>query len=316
MFSSPASFASIPGVFITEAGVHFCVFSRHATMLDLCLYDAAHPTQETARLRMSRGEKDIWHVFVPDAKAGQLYGYRAYGPWMPQNALRYNPNKLLLDPYARAIIGKADGRSSMLSTDGPHSYPGAHDNGAEALKSVIVDGSYDWQGDTLPKVPWQDTILYELHVKGFTQRHPGVPEEIRGTYAGLGHPIVIQYLKELGITSLQLLPVHQHLDDQFLLEKGLTNYWGYNTIGFFAPHAEYAAAQDPQDMVREFKDMIKALHAAGIEVILDVVYNHTAEGDERGPTLMLRGLDDRMYYRHTFDEHGANYINEIGRAHV
>jgi isoamylase len=312
MSTIPACFTSTPGVFITEAGVHFCVFSRHATMLDLCLYEAANPAQETARVRMSRGEKDIWHVFVPEAKSGQLYGYRAHGPWMPQNALRYNPHKLLLDPYARAIVGQANGASSMLSTDGPHSFPGAHDNGAEALKSVVVDGHYDWQEDVLPKVPWQDTIIYELHVKGFTQRHPEVPEEIRGTYAGLGHPKVIQYLKELGVTSLQLLPVHQHLDDQFLLEKGLTNYWGYNTIGFFAPHAEYAAAQDPQAMIREFKDMIKALHKAGIEVIMDVVYNHTAEGDERGPTLMLRGLDDRMYYRHTFDEHGSNYINVTG----
>jgi isoamylase len=312
MSSALACPASSPGVFITEAGVHFCVFSRHATLMDLCLYDVADPARETARLRMTRGEKDIWHTFAPEAKAGQLYGYRAYGPWMPQNALRYNPNKLLLDPYARAIIGQPDGSSSMLSTNGPHSFPGAHDNGTEALKSVVIDERYDWQTDSLPKIPWQDTIIYELHVKGFTQLHPEVPEEIRGTYAGLGHPKVIQYLKELGVTSLQLLPVHQHLDDQFLLEKGLTNYWGYNTIGFFAPHAEYAAAKDPQSMVREFKHMVKALHAADIEVIMDVVYNHTAEGDERGPTIMLRGLDDRMYYRHTFDEHGSNYINVTG----
>jgi isoamylase len=312
MSSAPASIASTPGVFITEAGLHFCVFSRHATLMDLCLYDAGDPSHETARVRMSRGERDIWHAFVPGAKAGQLYGYRAHGPWMPQNALRYNANKLLLDPYALAIVGQPEGRSSMLSTEGPHKFPGAHDNGAEALKSVVVDGSYDWQADSLPRVPWQDTIIYELHVKGFTQRHPEVPEAIRGTYAGLGHPSVIRYLKDLGVTSLQLLPVHQHLDDQFLLEKGLTNYWGYNTIGFFAPHAEYAAATDPQAMVREFKDMVKALHAAGIEVIMDVVYNHSAEGDERGPTLMLRGLDDRMYYRHTFDEHGSNYINVTG----
>ena len=312
MSSFPARFTSTPGVFITEAGAHFCVFSRHATMLDLCLYDATNPAFETTRIRMSRGEKDIWHAFAPRARPGQLYGYRAYGPWMPQNALRYNPNKLLLDPYALAIVGQANGTSAMLSSDGPNSFPGAQDNGAEALKSVIVDGCYDWQDDALPKVPWQDTIIYELHVKGFTKRHPDVPEEIRGTYAGLGHPKIIQYLKELGITSLQLLPVHQHLDDQFLVEKGLTNYWGYNTIGFFAPHAEYASAKDPQAIVREFKDMVKALHSAGIEVIMDVVYNHTAEGDERGPTLMLRGLDDRMYYRHTFDEHGSNYINVTG----
>jgi glycogen operon protein len=300
------------GAVLTDSGVHFSVFSRHAVAVDLCLYDSADPSRESARCRMQRGEKDLWHVNVPGLRAGQLYGYRASGPWMPQSALRYNSNKLLLDPYARAIAGKPEGHQGMLSTQGPHHFPGAHDNGREALKSVVIDGSYDWQGDQLPRVSWQDTVLYELHVKGFTQSHPDVPEEKRGTYAGLAHPSVIQYLRDLGVTSLQLLPVHQHLDDQFLLEKGLTNYWGYNTIGFFAPHAEYAAAKDPQALVREFKDMVKALHTSGIEVILDVVYNHTAEGDERGPTIMLRGLDDRMYYRHTFDEHGANYINVTG----
>ncbi|MCW0219331.1 MAG: glycogen debranching protein GlgX, partial [Prosthecobacter sp.] len=195
---------------------------------------------------------------------------------------------------------------------GPDSAPGAIDNGAEALKSAVVDGSFDWEGDAPLNLPWQDTIIYELHVKGFTQKHPDVPKKIRGTYAGLGHPSVTSYLKSLGVTSLQLLPVHQHLDDQFLLDKGLTNYWGYNTIGFFALHNEYAAASDPEGQVREFKEMVKALHKAGLEIILDVVYNHTAEGDERGPSLMFRGLDDRLYYRHTFDEHGANYINITG----
>ncbi len=303
---------SQPGASLTENGVHFTVFSRHATAVDLCLYDQTNPARETARVRMVRGESDLWQAFVAEAKAGQLYGYRAHGPWMPRNALRYNPNKLLLDPYARAIVGMPEGQGTMLSSNGPHTFPGAHDNGPEALKSVVIDDQYDWQGDQLPRVSWQDTIIYELHVKGFTQKHPEVPTELRGTYAGLAHPSVIVYLRDLGITSLQLLPVHQHLDDQFLLEKGLTNYWGYNTIGFFAPHAEYAAASDPQAMIREFKDMVKAFHVAGIEVILDVVYNHTAEGDERGPTVMLRGLDDRLYYRHTFDEHGSNYINVTG----
>jgi glycogen operon protein len=301
-----------PGTVLTGAGVHFSVFSRHATALDLCLYDQADPASETARVRMVRTESDLWHAFVPGVKAGQLYGYRAHGPWMPGNALRYNANKLLLDPYARAIVGDPAAHGTMLSTNGPHAFPGAFDNGPEALKSVVIDGSHDWQDDCLPRVPWQDMIIYELHVKGFTQMHPSVPAELRGTYAGLAHPSVISYLRDLGITSLQLLPVHQHLDDQFLLEKGLTNYWGYNTIGFFAPHSEYASTRDPQGMVREFKDMVRAFHSAGIEVILDVVYNHTAEGSESGPTIMLRGLDDRMYYRHTFDEHGASYINVTG----
>lgn len=300
------------GVTLTSTGAYFRVFSRHATVMELCLYDASDSRLETARCRMTRGESDVWHVFVPQVTAGQLYGYRAHGPWMPPSALRYNPNKLLLDPYALAIQGSPNGNETMLSLDGVQNFPGAYDNGAEALKSVVVDSAYDWMDDLRPRVPWNETIIYELHVKGFTKLHPDVPEALRGTYAGLAQPCVIEYFKELGVTSLQLLPVHQHLDDQFLLEKGLTNYWGYNTVGFFAPHAEYAAAIDPQQQVREFKDMVKALHAAGIEVILDVVYNHTAEGDERGPTLMLRGLDDRMYYRHTFDEHGANYINVTG----
>ncbi len=300
------------GVALTPQGAHFRVFSRHATIMDLCLYDASDPSRELARCRMEREEVDVWQVFVPGVKAGQLYGYRAHGPWMPQSALRYNPNKLLLDPYALAIAGSPQGVATMLSTRGIQSYPGAYDNGAEALKSVVIDGRFNWGEDALPGVPWDETIIYEMHIKGFTKLHPQVPEPLRGTYAGLAQPCVIDYLKQLGVTSLQLLPIHQHLDDQFLLERGLTNYWGYNTLGFFAPHAEYAAACDPQDQVREFKMMVKALHAAGIEVILDVVYNHTAEGDERGPSLMLRGLDDRLYYRHTFDEHGANYINVTG----
>jgi isoamylase len=312
MFSDPVSFASTPGAHLTPDGVYFTVFSRHASAVDLCLYDPAQPSHETARIRLTRGERDLWHAFVPGAKAGQLYGYRAHGPWMPHTALRYNAHKLLLDPYALAIVGKPEGRASMLGPAGPASFPGAHDNGPEALKSAVVDGRYDWGNDQLPRVSWQDSVIYELHVKGFTQTHPSVPAHLRGTYAGLAHPEVIRYLKDLGITSLQLLPVHQHLDDQFLIERGLTNYWGYNTIGFFAPHNEFAAASDPEDQVREFKDMVKALHAAGLEVILDVVYNHSGEGDERGPMLMFRGLDDRLYYRHDFDEHGSNYINMTG----
>lgn len=301
-----------PGVTLTPEGAHFCIFSRHATHVDLCLYDPKDETRETARIRMERKERDLWYAFVPKVGSGQLYGYRAHGPWLPQNALRYNPNKLLLDPYAKAIVGKPDGRTGMLGGRSPTSVPGAYDNGAEALKSAVVDESFDWGGDTQPRIPWQDTILYELHVKGFTQLHPKVPKELRGTYAGLAHPAVIGYLKELGVTSLQFLPVHQHLDDQFLVDKGLTNYWGYNTIGFFAPHNEYASTQDPAAQVREFKQMVKAFHDSGLEVILDVVYNHTAEGDERGPTLLFRGLDDRLYYRHVFDERGANYINITG----
>lgn len=313
MPSDPAICApNRPGVTLTPEGAHFVVFARHATAMDLCLYSPADPKQETARVRMTRGERDLWHAFVDKVKSGQLYGYRAHGPWMPDSALRYNANKLLLDPYALAIVGKPDGATGMLGSGGPNVLPGAYDNGPEALKSAVVENRFNWRGDTLPAIPWRDTVIYEMHVKGFTQKHLGIPKKLRGTYAGLAHPEVIAYLKDLGVTSLQLLPVHQHLDDQFLLEKGLTNYWGYNTIGFFAPHNEYAAAKDPQGQVNEFKEMVRALHASGLEVILDVVYNHTAEGDERGPTLMFRGLDDRFYYRHSFGEHGASYINITG----
>ncbi|HCN75662.1 MAG TPA: glycogen debranching enzyme GlgX [Verrucomicrobiales bacterium] len=301
-----------PGVTLTKNGAHFTVFSRHATAVELCLYSPFAPDTETGRHSMTRGERDLWSVFVKGARPGTLYGYRAHGPWMPDKALRYNPNKLLLDPYALAIAGVPDGRTGMLNTHGPGTEPGSVDNGPTALKSSVIAGDFDWRGDERPRIPWADTVLYELHVKGFTRTHPRVPAGLRGTYAGLARPEVIRYLKDLGVTSLQLLPVHQHLDDQFLLEKGLTNYWGYNTIGFLAPHNEYAAARDPEGCVREFKQMVRALHDAGLEVILDVVYNHTAEGDERGPTLMFRGLDDRLYYRHSFHEHGASYINITG----
>jgi glycogen operon protein len=307
-----ASFVTQPGSHLTPEGIWFAVYSRHATAVDLCLFDSADPSRETQRVQMQRGERDLWQVFVRGVGSGQLYGYRAHGPWAPNHAFRFNANKLLLDPYARAVVGQPDGKPIMLSPEGPGQFPGTHDNGAEALKSAVVADTYDWGNDHPPRISWRDSVIYELHVKGFTRQHPEVPPELRGTYAGLTQPAVIRYLQSLGVTALQLLPVHQHLDDQFLLEKGLTNYWGYNTAAFFAPHNEYAYDASPEGMVREFKDMVKALHAAGIEVILDVVYNHTCEGDENGPMLMLRGLDDRLYYRHDFDEHGANYINITG----
>lgn len=301
-----------PGVTLLSDGACFVVHSRHATAVEICLFDPANPTREIARHAMSRGERDLWRLHLRGARPGLLYGYRAHGPWLPENALRYNPNKLLLDPYARAVAGRPHGHSAQLGPEGPGEGNGALDSAPFTPKAVVVDEGFDWGDDQPPRVPWRDTVLYELHVKGFTQMHPQVPETQRGTYAGLANPEVIQYLRELGVTSLQLLPVHQHLDDQFLLEKGLTNYWGYNTIGFFAPHQEYAAAGEPGACVREFKAMVKALHAAGLEVILDVVYNHTAEGDERGPTLLFRGLDDRLYYRHSFGEHGSSYVNVTG----
>ena len=301
-----------PGVTLLTGAARFVVHSRHAKAVDLCLYDPADPARETARVRMQRGEFDLWQATVNGIKPGALYGYRAHGPWLPQHAMRHNARKLLLDPYARAIHGVPDAATHMHTTPGPLHAPGCIDNGAQALKSVVIDESFEWSGDKPPRVPWRDTVICEMHVKGFTQTHPKIPAALRGTYAGLAHPAAVGYLRDLGITSVQLLPVHQHLDDLFLLDKNLTNYWGYNTIGFFAPHNSYAAASDPQEQVREFKAMVKALHAAGIEVILDVVYNHTAEGNENGPTLMFRGLDDHSYYRHQFSEDGASYLNMTG----
>ncbi|MCB1277438.1 glycogen debranching protein GlgX [Prosthecobacter sp.] len=301
-----------PGVTLQREGTRFVVHSRHATAMDLCLYDPDDDSRETARIRMRRTECDLWYATVRDVKAGTLYGYRALGPWLPKNAMRFNAKKLMLDPYARAIHGRPDEAEHMRTVPDPQHAPGCVDNGAKALKSVVIDEMFDWAGDAAPRVPWRDTVICELHVKGFTKTHPDLPAKIRGTYAGLAHPSVTSYLKDLGITAVQLLPVHQHLDDGFLLGRKLTNYWGYNTIGFFAPHNTYAAAKDPQEQVREFKTMVKALHAAGIEVILDVVYNHTAEGNEYGPSLMFRGLDDHGYYRHHYGEDGAGYLNVTG----
>ncbi|MEZ0387355.1 MAG: glycogen debranching protein GlgX, partial [Verrucomicrobium sp.] len=278
-------------------GVHFNVYSRTADGVDLCLYDLADPAEESARVRMVRDDDDVWHAFVPDLKAGALYGFRARGAWNPAQGRWFNSHKLLLDPYAKAILGVPDWREAYQNIEETEKAGrDFQDSGPVALKSVVITDEFDWQGDALLDTPWTDTVIYEMHVKGFTMQHPDVPKEIRGTYAGLADPAAIAYLKAIGVTAVQLIPVHQHLDDGFLLAKGLTNYWGYNTIGFFAPHSEYALARDPQAQVDEFKTMVRELHKAGLEVILDVVYNHTAEGDENGPLIFLRGLDNPGYY--------------------
>lgn len=297
---------------IEADGVNFAVYSRQAIAIDLCLYDPSAPERETHRVRMFHGEADVWHVRVKGVAAGTLYGFRAHGAWLPENGLRFNARKLLLDPYAKAVVGIPDSRPEMLAEPNPNHPPGSMDNGTTALKSVVISDEFDWEGVPQPEIAWKDAVFYELHVKGFTQLHPELPESLRGTYAGLCQPVLLEYLKRLGVTSVQLLPVHQHLDDSFLLKKGLTNYWGYNTLAFLAPHSEYAAAKDPGDQVREFKSMVKAFHRAGIEVILDVVYNHTAEGDERGPSLMFRGLDNMGYYRHGFAGNQMFYTNITG----
>ncbi len=295
------------GVTSLPEGLHFSVYSRHAEAIDLCLFeDPSQPNRETARVRLGRDMNDTWHAFLPDLPVGTLYGYRAHGIWKPEWGLWFNPRKLLLDPYAKAACGPAKWHISQRNL-GRNGGPDSRDSAPHVAKGAIVKDDFDWQGDALLLRPWEHTIIYEMHVRGFTRLHPRIPLEIRGTYAGLAHPEAIAYLQDLGVTAVQLLPVHLHLDDGFLLAKKLINYWGYNTLGFFAPHHGYAAASEPQSQIDEFKTMVRALHSAGIEVILDVVYNHTAEGDEAGSNLSLRGLDNPSYYLMEENRRTVNY---------
>jgi isoamylase len=283
-----------------EGGVNFALYAENATAVDLCLFDDSG--QET-RVRMPEQANRVWHAYWPGIKPGQLYGYRVSGPYQPEQGHRFNPAKLLLDPYAKAISGlvewphgaavfgyKLDDPRADLSIDRTDSAP-------YVPKSVVVDDRYDWEGDTPPRVPWTDTVIYETHVKGMTARHAAVPPGLRGRYAGLACQPVLDHLRALGVTAVELLPVHAFVNDRSLLEKGLTNYWGYNSIGYFAPEARYSSLGTRGEQVAEFKDTVKALHRAGLEVILDVVYNHTGEGNQLGPTLCFRGIDNAAYYR-------------------
>ena len=280
-------------------GVNFALFSENATAVDLCLFDSK--TNKEKRIRVKEIDNHIWHVYIPALKPGQLYGYRVYGPYEPQNGHRFNPNKLLIDPYAKALSGRVEWHNSIFSYEMSHPEEdlsfSEEDSAPYIPKAVVIDPSFDWENDKAPKIPYHKSIIYEAHVKGLTQLHPGIPEEIRGTYSAIAHPVIIQYLKDLGITAIELMPVHQFVNDGFLREKGLTNYWGYNTIGFFAPDIKYSGSGHSGGQVAEFKTMVKELHKAGIEVILDVVYNHTAEGNHMGPTLSFRGIDNACYYR-------------------
>ncbi len=282
-------------------GVNFALFSENATKVELCLFEAPEGNKETARIALPEQTGQVWHVFLPEVRPGQLYGYRVYGPYEPAQGHRFNPAKLLLDPYAKAIAGDLQWGDALfgyivghpdadLSCDG-------RDSAASMPKSMVVDDSFDWKNDTHPHIAWNKTVIYEMHVKGFTVRHPKVPEKLRGTYAGLACPAVIEYFHSLGITAVELMPVQRFVQDQRLVDQGLTNYWGYNSIGFFAPEARYASTKRPGEEVAEFKTMVKALHDARIEVILDVVYNHTAEGNQLGPTLCFRGIDNASYYQ-------------------
>ncbi len=277
-------------------GVNFALFSEHAEAVELCLFvnDGRH---ETARIPMRWQTDQVWHCYLPEVRPGRLYGYRVYGPYDPPNGQRFNGHKLLLDPYAKAIQGPLRWSNAHFGYRVGHKLEDLSfnrtDNAAFMPKARVVESAFSWGDDRLLRTPWHDTIIYELHVKGFTYRHPLVPPGLRGTYAGLGSAQVIDYLKALGITAVELMPVHAFIDDRHLVERGLRNYWGYNSIGFFAPDARYSASGE----IAEFKTMVKAFHSNGIEVILDVVYNHTAEGNQLGPTLSFRGIDNRSYYR-------------------
>ena len=284
------------------AGVNFALFSENATGVELCLFD--EQCRET-RIPIREQTEHVWHIYLPEARPGIRYGYRVKGPWEPHQGHRFNPAKLLLDPYARAIEGEITWSDELFGYKvGDPLADLACDNLDSAPfmpKSVVIDTAFTWGADRAPRIPWRETIIYEAHVKGLTMHHPDVPENLRGTYAGLASAPIIEYLKSLGITAIELMPVHAFVQDQHLRDRGLHNYWGYNSIGFFAPEGRYAAAGRPGRQVSEFKTMVRALHEAGIEVILDVVYNHTAEGNQLGPTLSFRGIDNTSYYRLTAD---------------
>ena len=280
------------------AGTNFALFSNVAERVELCLIDDDGAEQ---RINLEEVDAYIWHCYLPGVQPGQRYGYRVHGPYDPADGKRCDPNKLLVDPYARAFDGEFDGHPSLFSYDIFADEPGSGRNEEDSLghtmTSVVINPFFDWGDDRSPNIPYNETVIYEAHVKAMTMTHPDVPENLRGTYAGLAHPSVIDYLKDLGVTAIELLPVHQFLQDDRLRELGLRNYWGYNTFGFFAPQHDYSAAQTPGASVAEFKGMVRAFHEAGMEVILDVVYNHTAEGNHLGPTICFRGIDNEAYYR-------------------
>ena len=295
------------------AGVNFALYSQVAQKVELCLFDE-HDAE--TRIEMTEQNSYVWHNYIPGLQPGQRYGYRVYGPYDPMHGLRCNPNKLLLDPYAKAIEGNIDGDESLFSywfkSPDDTSAMNDLDSAAHTMKSAVINPYFDWGNDQHPYISYHDSVIYEAHVRGMTNLNMDVPPDIRGTYAGLAYPSVIEYLKKLGVTAIELMPIHQFVNDSFLQEKGLSNYWGYNTIGFFVPHNAYSSSGERGEQVNEFKSMVKAYHHAGMEVILDVVYNHTAEGNHMGPTLSFKGIDNASYYRlvegdqqHYFDTTGT-----------
>lgn len=294
------------------AGVNFALFSQVAQKVELCLFD--EEDRET-RVEMTEQNSYVWHNYLPGVQPGQRYGYRVYGPYDPAKGLRCNPNKLLLDPYAKAIEGNIDGDESLYSYwfKSPEDVTSMNtlDSAPHTMKSAVVNPYFDWGNDQHPNISYHDSVIYEAHVRGMTNLNLDVPPDIRGTYAGLAYPSVIEYLRKLGVTAIELMPIHQFVNDSFLQEKGLSNYWGYNTIGFFAPHNAYSSSGQRGEQVNEFKSMVKAYHRAGMEVILDVVYNHTAEGNNLGPTLSFKGIDNGAYYR-LVDNDRRHYFDTTG----
>ncbi len=298
-------------------GTNFAVYSENATGVDLCLYD--EDNNQTESLKLEECTAFVWHGFLPGIRPGQRYGYRVHGSWDPAKGHRFNDHKLLVDPYAQAIDGDVHWDQSIF----PYTFGGKdpdlnkneEDSGPGMPKSVVIDPAFDWSGDRRLRIALADSVIYEVHVRGFSITNPEIPEELRGTYAGLAHPVNIAYLKKLGITAVELLPVHHFINDAHLVEEGLTNYWGYNTLAYFAPMERYSSDQTPGASVREFKAMVKELHKAGIEVILDVVYNHTCEGNEMGPMLNFKGIDNTVYYR-TVPDNPRHYMDYTGTGNT
>src|SRR6266478_4713366 len=303
----------------TGNGVNFAIFSEHATGVELCLFGSAEDAKEDVRIPLKERTDQVWHVFLPDARPGQLYGFRVSGPYEPEGGLRFNSSKLLLDPYAKAIAGEVSWADEMFGyVIGDKKEDLAQDFRDDAWgvpKSVVIDTAFDWQGDPRPGIPLHNSVIYEVHVKGFSNLWQEIPAQLRGTYAALGTPRAIDYLKKLGVTAVELLPVHAHIDDKDLVDRSLKNYWGYNTIGFFAPHAQYSSSGQMGEQVAEFKTMVRNLHAGGMEVILDVVYNHTAEGNHLGPTLCFRGIDNVASYR-LLSENPRFYLDYTGTGNT
>ncbi|HVF05770.1 MAG TPA: glycogen debranching protein GlgX [Frankiaceae bacterium] len=309
------------GAHYNGSGTNFAIFSEVAQKVELCLFDDAGT--ET-RVELREVDAFVWHCFLPNVGPGQRYGYRVHGPYAPEHGHRCNPNKLLLDPYAKAVDSVIDWDESLFAYRfEDHGARNDLDSAPHMMKSVVINPYFDWDNDRAPRIPYADSVVYETHVRGFTMRHPGIPEPLRGTYAGLAHPAAVDHLKRLGVTAVELLPTHQFVRDHHLVQRGLTNYWGYNTIGFLAPHHAYSSSGTRGQQVQEFKAMVKTLHEAGLEVILDVVYNHTAEGNHMGPALSFRGIDNAAYYRlmpddrqHYMDYTGTGNTLNVRHPHV